>query len=333
VQVPFIDETRLLAASRSIDPSRLTASERQRNAPGAMFTFVYAPSFAEDYPSSLPRSYTGLFPSRCLVTPSQPPPPLPDNAPGFGPRLVPGTHTGALSPPGFPTLRTIPATPKLQPAGCNVFGMASKKESLVLRVPDLGNAPPAAAVVAAMVLNSRCFVCWPYLQEGLVVAVSDATGRIAASGAMPGTKTFTASEAGEWASEAARLGGKYLTHQGIDVGRVSVLLHVRTCEGLVKHADGSLQKRFGGAETPFPLQATLRKAPGVVDPRMVERGAEEAPPLPRGGAALFLGRSHFGALASIIEGAFACAHVRACLPARSCARILTRITCAHRPSG
>ncbi len=261
------------------------------------------PTFAEDYASSLPRSFTGLFPSRCMVVDTVPPPPLPDATPGFGPRLVAGTLTGALSPPGFPTLRTIAAAPRLAPAGCNVFGMASKKESLVLRVPDLGAAPPAATVVATMVLGSRCFVSWPYLQEALVVGVSDATGRVSAAGTVPASKTFSKPEADEWASEAARLGGKYLTHQGIDVGRVSVLLHVRTCEGLVKHADGSLQKRFGGAETAFPLQATLRKAPGVVDPRLVERAAEEAPPLPRGGAALFLGRSHFGALASVIEGA------------------------------
>jgi 5'-3' exoribonuclease 1 len=302
VQVPFIDEQRLLEAARGIDPARLTAAERQRNAPGPMYAFVYAPTFAEDYPSSLPRSFAGLFPSRCMVTSTEPPPPLPADTPGFGPRLVKGTTTGALSPPGFPTLRTIPATARLQAAGCNVFGMASKKDSLVLRVADLGPSPPGAAQVASLVLNSRCFVCWPYLQEALVVAVSDATGRIASAGTLPGSKTFSKVEADEWASEAARVGGKYLTHQGIDVGRVTVLVHVRTCEGLVKHADGSLQKRFGGAETPFPLQATLRKAPGTIDPRLVERGAEEAPALPRGGPALFLGRSHFGALAHVVEG-------------------------------
>ena len=85
-----------------------------------------------------------------MPTATQPPPPLPADKPGFGPRLVKGTTTGALSPPGFPTLRTIPATARLQSAGCNVFGMASKKESLILKIPDLGPAPPAAADVAAL---------------------------------------------------------------------------------------------------------------------------------------------------------------------------------------
>jgi 5'-3' exonuclease len=41
VQVPFIDETRLLLASRSIDETRLTPAERLRNTPGSMYTFVY----------------------------------------------------------------------------------------------------------------------------------------------------------------------------------------------------------------------------------------------------------------------------------------------------
>ena len=41
VQVPFIDERRLLEASRGVDPARLSPAELRRNTPGAQFTFVY----------------------------------------------------------------------------------------------------------------------------------------------------------------------------------------------------------------------------------------------------------------------------------------------------
>ena len=302
VQVPFIEEARLLAAARGVDLSRLSAAERGRNTPGSVFTFAHSPGFAEEYPSSLPRSFAALHPSRCQVSPSAAPPPLPPTVRGFGPWLVPGTRLGGASPPGFPTLRTIHASARLANSGCNVFGSASKKESLLVRVSDLGPEPPSAADVSDMLLGSRCFVSWPYLQEAMVVAVSDSTGRVATPGCVPGSRVFSRSESDEWTAEAARLGARYLTHQGLELGRVSLLVHVRACEGLVKHADGSLQKRFGGAEAPYPLQATLRKCPGGADPRSQERPACDASALPQHGPALFLGRSHFGALARVVEG-------------------------------
>ena len=299
VQVPFIDEARLLAAAASVQQTALTPAERARNAPGCEYRFIHQAAFAEDYPSSLPRSFAGLFPSRCAVAPQAPRPALPPDTPGFGPWLVKGTRTGAKSPPGFPTLHTVPTTAKLVMAGVTVFGTPSRKESLILRVPDLGASAPSAEAAAALMLGRRCFVTWPFLQEALVVGVSDATTKLVV-GSPP--KRWAGIEVDAWKAEASKMSSKYFSTQGLDLGKITLLVHVTVCQGLVRHADGSLQKRFGGAELAFPLQVTLHKAPGGTDPRLVERGAQDAAPLEAATTAVFLGRSHFGSVAQVVDG-------------------------------
>lgn len=43
--------------------------------------------------------------------------------------------------------------------------------------------------------------------------------------------------------------------KGIDIGHVQVMFHVHACVGLVRHPDGSLQKKFSDKEELFPMQA------------------------------------------------------------------------------
>jgi hypothetical protein len=137
---------------------------------------------------------------------------------------VAGTRTGGSGPPGFPSLHTIKTGAELRRAGVNVFGMASRKESIILLLkvggrvwvwvstrvcglmgPDRSKLAPQPVVrvrmcdpgplssprlqplhvqlggqrlgaeqVAGALLGQRCWVKWPYLQEAVVEAVSDA---------------------------------------------------------------------------------------------------------------------------------------------------------------
>ena len=332
VKVPFIDAPRLIAASSSVPSTAFLPEEASRNTPGLIYLFSFAPSLIDPYPSSLPRSFGPLSPCRCAVDSMTPPGAFPPDKPGFVPKLIPGTLLGSHAPPGFPTLKTIPGfVPSLQPAGCTVFGVPSRKPSLILALPGLGPCPPPAPDVASAVLGARVYVAWPYLREALCTGVSDCKSRlsvVAGGGTISGTKAFTQAESEAWRADAAKLSQRSLTSSGVDVGAVAVLLHVRVVEGLARHADGSLQKRFAPAETAFPLTATLRKPPGgAPDPRLEERaaptpgtatdcsaagasdGSALAPPprafgdAPRpGDTALFLGRSHFGALVVVTSG-------------------------------
>ncbi len=52
----------------------------------------------------------------------------------------------------------------LKSAAVNVLGTPSRKESLILALPDLGNTKVPAAKLAPALLGKRCFVQWPYLQ-------------------------------------------------------------------------------------------------------------------------------------------------------------------------
>ena len=74
-----------------------------------------------------------LGPQLGATQPSSPPAP-PTRPPARRPQCVEGTKTGGAGPPGFPSLTTIKAAGELRKAGVNVFGMASRKESLILMV-------------------------------------------------------------------------------------------------------------------------------------------------------------------------------------------------------
>lgn len=49
-------------------------------------------------------------------------------------QLVPGTTRGITGPPGFPSLMTLKVGGEVRRAGVNVFGMPSRKESLILQL-------------------------------------------------------------------------------------------------------------------------------------------------------------------------------------------------------
>ena len=120
-----------------------------------------------------------------------------------------------------------------------------------------------------------------------------------------GARRHDAAAAAEWATAAAKLGRELLVKHGLDVASVDVALHVRPCEGLVRQLDGSVEKRFSKAALLYPIQATLRRnvAP---DPRLEPKaaaarlGALEFRP---GSQALFLGRAHYGCVATVLPSA------------------------------
>ena len=45
-----------------------------------------------------------------------------------------------------------------------------------------------------------------------------------------------------------------LTHHGLDVGQVRLVLHVRLCKGFIRHLNGVLEKEYAEREVTYPLQ-------------------------------------------------------------------------------
>ncbi|EFN50461.1 hypothetical protein CHLNCDRAFT_55867, partial [Chlorella variabilis] len=136
-------------------------------------------------------------------------------------------------------LTTIKTSAELRKIGVNVFGMASRKESIILQLKglasQLGGQRLGAAQVAAALLGQRCWVKWPYLQEAVVEAVSDSGAKVArGAGGQQEARAHGAAEASEWQQERQRIQQEYLNKQGVDCGEVTLLVHVRPCEGLVR---------------------------------------------------------------------------------------------------
>jgi 5'-3' exoribonuclease 1 len=195
-------------------------------------------------------------------------PPLPADRPGFQPVIPAGTKVGSGNPPGFPSLKTLGHTARIHLAGVTVFGQPSRKESLIITLKDATSVGGGitAALVAEFVIGQRCYIKWPYLQEAIITAVSDASatfsGGAATTSSMLGKrevarvshKTHSQQDVSEWKNLAQRRAGEFLTKSGIDVGRVDVLLHVRCCEGLVRYPNGALLKKWSDEETLHPLQ-------------------------------------------------------------------------------
>lgn len=305
VLISFIDEERLLKAARSVPPGQLTADERARNELGDIMVFAHSIGSKEATfcTSTLPAHYSSVSHSNSTAMVQAAPPPLPAGDRGFVPAVVAGTKMGATGPAGFPTLRTLAFSSELRRAGVNVFGSTSRKESLILKVKELpGAAAPTAAQVASAVVGQRAWVKWPYLQEALVVAVSDGKTRAGATGEL---RPLSSNEADEWSRQTTQMKNDYVTKQGLDPGQAKLLLHVRPCEGLVRQVDGTIEKRFGKTENSYPLQMTLRRNPAP-DPRF-QTGASGADGAPEeevyeGDQVMFLGRAHYGCLAKVLPG-------------------------------
>jgi 5'-3' exoribonuclease 1 len=310
VMISFIDQDRLLAAARSVSDALLTSEEKSRNKLGDIMVFGHSIGSKESTfcTSTLPAMYTSVSSiSNSTAMVQSAPPPLPPGEKGFIPSFVPGTKVGATGPAGFPTLRTLAVNAELRRAGINVFGMTSRKESLILKVKELpGAAAPTAAQVATAVVGQRAWVKWPYLQEALVVAVSDGRERAGAAGDV---RPLSSSERDEFDRQIMTLNNDYLSKQGLELGQIQLLLHVRPCEGLVRQIDGTIEKRFGKTEAVYPLQVTLRRNPSP-DPRFQADGTTPIDgaavmglePLNEGDEVVFLGRAHYGCIAKVLPG-------------------------------
>ncbi len=303
VLIPFIDESRLLSAIGSVPQGSLSAGERRRNAAGSILVFMHDPKSQEKSfcKSTLPHHFKDVVRCNSTAKARPAPPPLPAGERGFEPALVPGTKTGISTIPGFPTLRTLAVYGKLERAQVDIFGMKSRKESLVLKVKDMTRGVDerllTAQAISKAVLKQRAWVSWPYVKESIVDKVSDASVTVSSNGSEGRT-------AG-WDIDVANMKQEYLSKHGVDLGDVKLLIHVRPLEGLIRQIDGSVEKRFGKETKSFPLQLTLRKDPAP-DPRydpklMSEDDGIVSYDFKPGSKAIFLGKAYYGCPAKIVH--------------------------------
>ncbi|KAG6827914.1 hypothetical protein H0H92_009983 [Tricholoma furcatifolium] len=302
VKIPFIDEERLLKAMASRE-HRLTPEEKQRNSFGTSTKFAYSTDEPTVYPSSLPGFFPPIYRCACRMEPFD----LPTlDGLHLVQGLCDGVLTGVEALAGFPSLKTLPYTAALGFHGVNVHGQESRNKSMVLHIQNPHEHTKTEDIARKMV-GERTFVGWPFLQEGLVVAVSDSLFKYEKLAIIPGTEPKVIANPhaphglSHWKNKADRIEQVYSKRSGIITGQVDVMLHVRPLKGLKRLETGAFVKDYEeqDKEVEHAVQMCL---PEVVseDPRYLERAA---PPLseefPDGSKIFFLGEHAYGVAAQV----------------------------------
>ncbi|KAJ3505765.1 hypothetical protein NLJ89_g7245 [Agrocybe chaxingu] len=302
VKIPFIDERRLLKAMASRE-HRLTPEEKMRNTWGTSTIFRYNPGESTVYPSSLPGFFPPLYRCQCVMEPF--------NLPTLdGLHLVPGLCDGvalgieALA--GFPSIKTLPHTAMLGHHGVNIHGSESRNKSMIIHIENPHEGQKMEEI-AKKKIGERTFIGWPFLQEGQVVAVSDALFKYEKMVVTPNSppKVVSTPHApqglGHWKMKAERIEAYYSKRCGVITGNIEVLLHVRPLKGLKRLETGAFVKDYEGPdkETEQAVQMCIPEVASE-DPRFMER---EAPPLaeefPDGSKVFFLGEHAYGVAAQV----------------------------------
>lgn len=302
VKIPFIDEQRLLRAMNSRE-HRLTPEERRRNGFGTSTKFSFNPGESTVYPSSLPDFFPPIYRCTCKMESFD----LPTlDGLHLVPGLCEGVCLGAEALAGFPSLDTLPHTAQLGFHGVNVHGSESRNKSMVVHIQNPHENRKVEDIAKEMV-GKRTFIGWPFLQEGLVTAVSDALFKYEKLVLVPGTPAKIVSNPhiqqglGHWKSKAERIVSVYSKKCGVITGDVDVLVHVRPLKGLKRLESGALVKDYEGPEKELEqaVQMVISEVASE-DPRFLEK---DAPPLseefPDGTNIFFLGEHAYGVAAQV----------------------------------
>jgi 5'-3' exoribonuclease 1 len=194
--------------------------------------FVYDEGAEENYPSSHPGFFPDIMKCRCKCSPFT----LPTLGDGveliLG--LLDGVHLGASALAGFPSLETLPHTGALGYHGVSVFQSDSRNQSMVVTVGGKHDKSKAEEI-AKIMIGQRTFHSWPYLQEGLVSAVSDDMFRYELHQMGRGSKVVSTPhnpyQAISWKKQADYVEHHNSKRYGIIIGNVDLILHVRPLKG------------------------------------------------------------------------------------------------------
>ncbi|GJE94543.1 5'-3' exonuclease [Phanerochaete sordida] len=304
VKIPFIDEKRLLKAMGSRE-HRLTEEEKRRNGFGVSTKFTYDAGEPKEYPSSLPGFFPTLYRCTCKMEPYH----LPTmDGLHLVPGLLEGVFLGAEALAGFPSLQTLPHSATLGHHGVNVHGSESRNKSMVVHIQNVYESRKVQDIAEEMI-GQRTFISWPFLQEGMVTAVSDSLFKYEKMSVTPGQAPRVVSNPhspqglGLWKSKAEKIDYFYSKRCGVLTGDIDVLVHVRPLKGLKRLESGAFVKDYEGAEkeTEQAVQMTVSEV-ACEDARFLEK---EAPPLseefPNGSKVFFLGEHAYGVAAQVFE--------------------------------
>ncbi|KAG2352576.1 hypothetical protein BDR07DRAFT_1313202 [Suillus spraguei] len=164
--------------------------------------------------------------------------------------------------------------------------------------------------IAQEMVGKRTFIGWPFLQEGLVTAVSDSLFKYEKLVLVPGTLAKVVSNPhshqslSHWKGKAEQIETLYLKRCGVITGACWYFMDVRSLHiraGLKRLESGALVKDYEGPEKELEqaVQMVISEVASQ-DPRFIEK---DAPPLseefPDGTNIFFLGEHTYGVAAQV----------------------------------
>ena len=204
-----------------------------RNSFGTSTKFTYAPGEPTVYPSSLPGIFPPLYRCFCKMEPFD----LPTlDGLHLIQGLCDGVQLGAEALAGFPSLQTLPHTATLGYHGVNVHGSESRNKSMVVHIVNAHENRKVEDIAQEMI-GRRTFIGWPFLQEGMVSAISDSLFKYEKLSVIPGKPAKVVSNPhspqglGLWKMKAEKVEHYYSKRCGVITGNVEVLVHVRPLKG------------------------------------------------------------------------------------------------------
>lgn len=297
IKIPFIDQDRLLKAMGARD-HMLTQDEQSRNSLNLHSNlYAYDPTSSTFCPSSLPGSFPSLVKCKCVKEPYELP--LLGDGVELITGLVDGVHLGASALAGFPSLKTLPHHAQLSHHGVNVHGHDSRNVSMIITIDNDVDEAKTSDLAASMI-GKRTFINWPFLREGMVVALSDEhfvykKSKKSEDGARGIVATpIETNDFIKYKRQINKIEYQYSKRFGVVTGQVDVLMHVKPLKGLKRMNDGSLVKEYVGEEEEV-LQAVQMAVRDVAfeDERYLEQNppdiTEDFPPLTK---VFFLGHPY-----------------------------------------
>ena len=153
------------------------------------------------------------------------------------PGLCDGVALGIEAMAGFPSLKTLPHSASVGFHGVNVHGTASRNKSMVIHIQNPYEGQKMEHLAKRMI-GERTFMGWPFLQEGLVVNISDALFRYEKLVVTPGSPPKVVSTQhtlhglSHWKSMTEKIEHHYSKRCGVLSGMIEVLLHIRPLKGI-----------------------------------------------------------------------------------------------------
>lgn len=273
VLIPFMDERKLLAAYDSVQ-HLVSAEDKARNQQGKPIYFQFA---HDTIPYTLSNAMFGdLQQVRVRRINFEMPPHV-----HFVPALCNNVRVGKQHLEGFASFyqRQEMTTVKYELGAVNIFGMPSRRESLLLVVDDRSDRVAETAEDVTFLVGQPVWINFPHWKRARVSSIIDRRKRLRARWDKDGN--YQGFEAADLSTEEYRTFKKDVqTHTeylkaklGIVLPNIDVFVYVNRFIGMRATRKGRLMHQYSTRETMYPLQLVeaMNKLDIQPDARNVER--------------------------------------------------------------